>query len=138
MYAISLLWARLIVIDLVRLDFDAGFSLWNSFHMKTPKVFDEVILPRKALRAFSCALVPGTVDMIGIMLRVIMSTNISLATEALLWDSILILTIGVVAIIVLLQVLFYSPVDALAQFPEELGAILAFDLEYEKSWTRQV
>lgn len=49
LYAISLLWARLIVIVIVRLHFDAGFSLWNSFHVKAPKVFDEVVLPRKAL-----------------------------------------------------------------------------------------
>lgn len=76
--------------------------------------------------------------MIGSMLRVIMSTDISLATEAFLWDSILIPAIGVETIIGLFQVLFHSPVDALEQLSEELSAILAFNLEYEKSWRRQV
>lgn len=100
-------------ISIVGLYFSTGLSLCDDFQMKTPEVFDEVVLPRKALFAFSYTPWPGTVNVLWIVLRAIMPTDIRFAAEASLCNPILIHAVGVGTVHAILRAFSRSPVIAL-------------------------
>ena len=86
--------------------------------MEAPKVFDEVVSPREALFALSYAPWPGTINVLWIVLRIVMSTNIRLPAEAFLCNPFLILAVGVRTIHAVLGAFGQGPatvLDAIAE-----------------------